>query len=1089
MKKELVISDIDFIKPAKDTTYADNIIRNLLGNYYLATGDKNFLWRPDNVKIVNEKKSLANSEEDVLISTNEQSNKELVTLLFKMNEWNKLMVDESAINKLKENINGLLSSSFYYGLATQKNTDKILLSDEDKLTQQYGKYFYDYSMVLTSPVVLHQVSQENIDKSTSLVPVAEVQPLYNFYDKDFEKVAADNPEQSLYNYYTLYYYLLEKLDSTAKEKFLNQNVLPLLNKYKTFIDNYLASNNDKDNINNKLKAYKETNPGTTVLKKTIAILPDALKLINEADIKKAEQPFGIDITFPPQPKKTIGTLIGSTSAAIDIENLVSSKDPNITLSSKAYAANLFYNNENNLLTEEYKDIPVISLNKWFKNLEPTKNILLNDNETIAFTKNESDKDSVFLQKIKKVLLQKKIDSLIQENKRSFADIIAGVPAYNEILLFEIIKYANNQPIQSILIPNTEDLDFYKYFDTQIKYDKTYTYEVIAWTFIIGNKYKYFDRIEIPKKKTYKLKNSDTLDSLYFKWFRLAYAFTALQKDALAFKQPSLYDDDFLNIIQRYEQYFVSKNMNLKSGSEETAKMNLSTFLYYIYKVNADLGNAAYAKLENASDKDITAFIKNTAKDFGSLFAAIITNIFDSETMSGADISYYNYIYTFSQSAKNKNDLNAQLDIESYTQNGSTIVNFGQANYSKVQEGQLNFVYSLLSQLKDSTVLNNNFDTKIIDQYLAIYKQINKNNKKAVQGSIDKIATYIEKSFIANNDLFINGGFTINLTDIDLSKDPNYGLNVDNDYYPRFYIKKDNSAKPKLSGQLQLGVYNEVDIILAGLPYVNKTPARVISLPPPPPEVSVIPYKNVSNKIKFFLTDSAFTYRDYPIYMVEQDTAAFDKALEYEKARNLNDGKITFKGDEPSKAFLIYRLEEKPKLYSDFAKGKVSLVNTVGGGFDDNIEPNKKYYYTFRSGDGHGMLSNPSTIYEVEIVENSGAIYPIINIVELEKEDPRTKTISFKEQIKINVNQQHILENATKESDLIKSALSIKGNSFGSLTPSLFGRNFKIRITSKTTKKKIDINLTFNKSFDFKNVLALIEQMKKKAQEKSKGIKA
>jgi hypothetical protein len=75
MKKELVISDIDFIKPSKDTTYSDNIIRNLLGNYYLATGDKGFLWRPDNTKVISGKKSLANSEEDVLVSTNEQSNK------------------------------------------------------------------------------------------------------------------------------------------------------------------------------------------------------------------------------------------------------------------------------------------------------------------------------------------------------------------------------------------------------------------------------------------------------------------------------------------------------------------------------------------------------------------------------------------------------------------------------------------------------------------------------------------------------------------------------------------------------------------------------------------------------------------------------------------------------------------------------------------------------------------------------------------------------------------------------------------------------------------------------------------------------
>ena len=61
------------------------------------------------------------------------------------------------------------------------------------------------------------------------------------------------------------------------------------------------------------------------------------------------------------------------------------------------------------------------------------------------------------------------------------------------------------------------------------------------------------------------------------------------------------------------------------------------------------------------------------------------------------------------------------------------------------------------------------------------------------------------------------------------------------------------------------------------------------------------------------------------------------------------------------------------------------------------------------------------VYEVEIVENSGAIYPIIKIVELFEEDDRTKNIAFKNKFKLNINKEHIL---AKQSENISNAIDI-----------------------------------------------------------------
>jgi len=345
--------------------------------------------------------------------------------------------------------------------------------------------------------------------------------------------------------------------------------------------------------------------------------------------------------------------------------------------------------------------------------------------------------------------------------------------------------------------------------------------------------------------------------------------------------------------------------------------------------------------------------------------------------------------------------------------------------------------------------------------------------------------FIEVDLLSIFNKFINYNYDLPVFELSFSPQGNPFDNLGIfDWLPRFNL----SGNKPYPARLDFGVENNVDIILAGLPYVNQVSTKVVSSPPPPPDVYPIPFKNVKDKIKFFINDSYFTYRDYPIKIYELEQAQHDKLLEMEKLSGKEDGKITFIGDEPSAGYLVHRLETYPETYEQFSTGKQFIIENKGG-FMDTIESNKKYYYVFRSVDKHFMTSNPSAVYEIEIVENSGAVYPIIKIIDIYKKDSRVKIKSFKNEIKISPNADHILEKLIiSESEAINSAIFLNLGKFGSLTPSIFNRNFKIRITSKRSKKKLDINLTFDRSLDEANIKDLIEEKKKKIQQKTKKTK-
>jgi hypothetical protein len=135
------------------------------------------------------------------------------------------------------------------------------------------------------------------------------------------------------------------------------------------------------------------------------------------------------------------------------------------------------------------------------------------------------------------------------------------------------------------------------------------------------------------------------------------------------------------------------------------------------------------------------------------------------------------------------------------------------------------------------------------------------------------------------------------------------------------------------------------------------------------------------------------------------------------------------------------------------------------GLIDRVDSNINYYYCFRAVDKNGYLSNPSPVLKVQMVDDNGRIYPIIEPYDFSSMPPRKSEMSFKRYIEIDTSleERQVLppggENATTAG--IPSQAPI-GSSIGTAT-GVFDptKTYKVRIISKDTGRKIDLNLNFN----------------------------
>ena len=261
------------------------------------------------------------------------------------------------------------------------------------------------------------------------------------------------------------------------------------------------------------------------------------------------------------------------------------------------------------------------------------------------------------------------------------------------------------------------------------------------------------------------------------------------------------------------------------------------------------------------------------------------------------------------------------------------------------------------------------------------------------------------------------------------------------------------------------------IRLYEIPLFSST-GRIVMPPPYYPQSHIEQIKGVTNAMLFsFDTQVGETY-EVPLSLTDKELESNTQLLS-DDTRSF-EGQILYRSTAAMSGVQVYRTDIPPDSYEDF-KGNLfktlstdaDLASDLTAGAVAKIlkqRTNEKFYYMFRALGPHGETSNPSPVYQVELYSDGGVAYPITRLYEFGQESSKTTTKAMKNLLRITprITQAMINEQASGLVDENGNVLAPSLNDIvlGLEDEVLFGKKFKIRITSKNTGKKMDLNVTF-----------------------------
>tara|TARA_R110000824_G_scaffold4217_2_gene20046 strand:- start:4391 stop:6631 length:2241 start_codon:yes stop_codon:yes gene_type:complete len=249
-----------------------------------------------------------------------------------------------------------------------------------------------------------------------------------------------------------------------------------------------------------------------------------------------------------------------------------------------------------------------------------------------------------------------------------------------------------------------------------------------------------------------------------------------------------------------------------------------------------------------------------------------------------------------------------------------------------------------------------------------------------------------------------------------------------------------------------------------------------------------------NELKIFLTNNFLAEKQRFLKITDNDALLLNKInLSQDNEGDMVETSYMYN----SGRFEIYRIDDgTPKDISDFKNNLLVSISPenydylniktgdyfdhsdnegyytttrycAGSEFIDYVIPNKKYYYLFRALTTHNNPSPPSEVLEVELIEDSNGSYVVVNPFKFLKEEGTTYKKEMRRFMQIVPNPLQVqIDHDMLKAQELSSVDQLAGlPPLGVIHPALWKRKFKIRLTSKHTNKKIDINVIFDRKME------------------------
>lgn len=260
-----------------------------------------------------------------------------------------------------------------------------------------------------------------------------------------------------------------------------------------------------------------------------------------------------------------------------------------------------------------------------------------------------------------------------------------------------------------------------------------------------------------------------------------------------------------------------------------------------------------------------------------------------------------------------------------------------------------------------------------------------------------------------------------------------------------------------------------------VPYVvGGIAVAILDKPPVPPEISFYASRGVDSKVRILLNSSTGELSAKPVAILNEDKAYIEEEylaqtgdpFTFEEIMISPDAeKLRFRSDDPVDLYELFRLDTPPTSYGDFLGATMITVNPsygIPGEHIDTIKPNKKYYYCVRSIDMHANKSNPTHIYEIEMINNNGQIFLKQEIFDFESAQQTfhksgRRFLYVEPAIRQLVYDPETANLGPAGLDIAPPTNTLLG------APDIdrvWGKKFRLRVTSKKTGRKTDLNITF-----------------------------